>query len=152
MQSTSIPADPISTFSLSAFRLNGLLMRNGDQITKALGQSSARWHILGRAGHQPQTVAQMARSLGNARQSVQRIANDLVREGLAEYKENPADRRSPIVVLTPQGERVLAAIYERYDAWAKRIITQLNKDQLMRLAAELEAVSDIIEKDITKGD
>ncbi len=67
MESTGIPDDPLSRFSLSIFRLNGLLMWNGDRITGSIGQSSARWQVLGRVGYQPQTVAQMARDMGHAR-------------------------------------------------------------------------------------
>src|SRR5258708_31229486 len=82
MKLTGIPEDPLSRFSLSIFRLNGLLMWNGDRITGSIGQSSARWQVLGRVGYQPQTVAQMAREMGHARQSVQRLAAVLAKEGL----------------------------------------------------------------------
>ena len=32
---------------LEIFKLNGLLITEGDQITKTLGLSSARWKVLG---------------------------------------------------------------------------------------------------------
>src|SRR5260221_4084500 len=103
MESTGIPDDPLSRFSLSIFRLNGLLMWNGDRITGSIGQSSARWQVLGRVGYQPQTVAQMAREMGHARQSVQRLADVLAKEGLVVYKDNPADQSARLLELTPQG-------------------------------------------------
>src|SRR5690348_1847867 len=77
MESTGRPNDPLSRFALSIFWINGLLMRNGDRLTRSIGQSSARWQVLGRVGDQPQTVAQIARNMGHARQSVQRVANVL---------------------------------------------------------------------------
>ena len=75
MESTGKPNDPLSRFALSIFWINGLLLRNGDRLTRSIGQSSARWQVLGRVGDQPQTVAQIARDMGHARQSVQRVAD-----------------------------------------------------------------------------
>src|SRR5215207_9086901 len=115
MNTTGEPDDPLSRFSLSVFRVNGLLMRDGDSITRSIGQSSARWQVLGRVGYQPQTVAHMAREMGHARQSVQRVADVLANEGLVIYKENPADRRAQLLELTPHGAQVLAAIYALSD-------------------------------------
>ncbi len=115
MNSTGEPDDPLSRFSLSVFRVNGLLMRDGDIITRSIGQSSARWQVLGRVGYLPQTVAHMAREMGHARQSVQRVADVLAKEGLVIYKDNPADRRAQLLELTPQGAQVLAAIYALSD-------------------------------------
>src|SRR3954470_24310102 len=102
MKSTGMPDDTWSTFALSIFKLNGLLMRAGDGITHPLGQSSARWQVLGRV-FEPQTVAQIARDMGHARQGVQRVADVLVKEGLIVYKDHPTDRRTKFLELTPQG-------------------------------------------------
>jgi DNA-binding MarR family transcriptional regulator len=145
MESTGAPDDPLSRFSLSIFRVYGLLMESGDRMTRALGQSSARWQVLGRAGYQPQTVAQMAREMGHARQSVQRVADVLEREGLVAYKDNPADRRAKLVELTPQGTEVLMAIYALNEKWSGHIMDKLDPDQLTRLADALENIGDILE-------
>jgi DNA-binding MarR family transcriptional regulator len=140
-------SDPLSQLSLSVFRLNGILMRNGDDMTKPIGQSSARWQVLGRAGYQPQTVAQMARNMGHARQSVQRVADALAREGLVAYQDNPSDKRARLLELTPKGADVLATIYSRYGAWSRHIMTKLDARQLATLAAALNEVADIVEAD-----
>jgi DNA-binding MarR family transcriptional regulator len=146
--STSVkPIDPISDFSFSIFRLNGFLLRNGDRITKSIGQSSARWQVLGRLGHQPQTVAAIARSMGHARQSVQRIADILVNEGLATYEPNPQDKRAKLMALTPQGENMLKAIYAQYGEWQNHIINKLNTDKLAAIANALDKIADILEAD-----
>jgi len=137
MKSQGMPDDPLSRFSLSIFRLNGLLMRNGDRITKTIGQSSARWQVLGRVSFQPQTVAQMARDMGHARQSVQRVADILAEEGLVVYKANPADQRAQLLELTPRGAEVLAAIYAEYDAWSQHILTELDAAELVNVSAAL---------------
>ncbi len=147
MQSTEQPSDTWSTFALSIFKLNGLIMRAGEGIAQPIGQSSARWQMLGRA-FEPQTVAKMARDMGHARQSVQRIANVLVKEGLVAYRNHPTDRRTQLIELTPQGLEVLAAIYERQLEWSRRIMTKLNAEQLVEVAGALKDIGQILETEI----
>src|SRR5450631_1545885 len=137
MQSTEKLDDVLSQFSLNIFRMNGILMRSGDRITHAINQSSARWQVLGRVGYEPQTVANIARDMGHSRQSVQRIANVLVNEGLTCYKPNPSDRRAQLLELTPQGLEVLTAIYKRLGEWSHHIMTKLDPMQLAILAEGL---------------
>lgn len=120
-------------------------MRNGDKITRSIGQSSARWQVLGRLGYKPHTVSQIARDMGHARQSVQRIADVLVKEGLALYKDNPADRRAQLLELTPQGMEVLMAIYALNEAWAAHIMTKLDPEQLVTIAEALEGIGEVLE-------
>jgi DNA-binding MarR family transcriptional regulator len=154
MKSTEKPDDVWSTFALSIFKLNGLLMRVGENITQAIGQSSARWQVLGRA-YEPQTVANMARDIGHTRQSVQRVADVLAREGLVVYKDNPADRRAQLLELTPQGLEVLTAIHARQQEWSQRIMTKLNPEQLVEIADALEDIGQRLESDVNasnKGD
>lgn len=140
-------SDPLSQFSLSIFRMHGFLLRNGDAITKPVGQSSAKWQVLGRVHYQPQTVADIARSLGNARQSVQRIADVLVQEGLAVFIDNPKDKRARLLNLTPKGEATLTTIYERYADWSRHIMKKLKPSQLASLAQTLNELSHVLETD-----
>jgi DNA-binding MarR family transcriptional regulator len=145
MESTGIPDDPLSRFSLSIFRVNGLLMWNGDRITGSIGQSSARWQVLGRLGDKPQTVAQMARQMGHARQSVQRLADVLAKEGLVVYKDNPADQRTRLLKLTPKGGKILAEIYAQNEEWSRHMMTKLDAMQLSEISDALDKVAHILE-------
>src|SRR5580704_12243179 len=96
---------------MSAFKVNGLIIRAGEGNTNPLGQSSARWQVLGRA-YEPTTVAKIAQDIGHARQSVQRIADVLAAEGLVSYEDNPTDRRARLLKLTSDGAEVLTKIYQ----------------------------------------
>jgi DNA-binding MarR family transcriptional regulator len=145
MAANEVPDDPLSWFSLSIFRVYGLLMESGDRMTRSIGQSSARWQVLGRAGYEPQTVAQMAREMGHARQSVQRVADVLEGDGLVVYKDNPADRRAKLVELTPHGVEVLTAIYILNETWSQHLMDKLDPQQLSQLADALEKIGDILE-------
>lgn len=145
MTATLPSDDSISRFALTIFRVNGLLMRNGDRITHSIGQSSARWQVLGRVGHHPQTVAQMARDMGHARQSVQRIADVLAKEDLVAYKEVPKDRRTQLLELTPAGAEVLTSIYALNEAWSQYILTKLHPEQLVEVTNALDSIAQILE-------
>jgi DNA-binding MarR family transcriptional regulator len=103
--------------------------------------------VLGRVGDQPQTVAQIARNRGHARQSVQRVADILAIEGLVVYQENPADRRAQLLALTPQGAEVLSMIYSLNQEWARHIMTKLNPEHLDAIADALEEIARILETD-----
>jgi len=142
------PPDAPSQFALIIFRINGLLMRNGERITRELGQSSARWQVLGRVGFATQTVAQMAREMGLARQSVQRVADLLAAEGLTEFKVNPGDQRTKLVEITPAGRAVLADIYQRNSEWSQRIQTRLDPEVFLEVMEPLERIGRILEEDI----
>lgn len=143
------PDDVWTRFALSIFKLNGLIMRAGEGITQPIGQSSARWQVLGRA-FEPQTVADMARDIGHSRQGVQRIADVLEKEGLIVYKDHPADRRTKLAELTPQGLEVLTAIYMRQLEWSERVMTKLNAKQLAEVASALEHIGQILETEISE--
>src|SRR5450631_793710 len=151
MKSIEKPDDVWSKFALTIFDLNGLLMRAGDDITQSIGQSSARWQVLGRL-FEPQTVAKMARDMGHARQGVQRVADVLVKEGLIVSKDHPTDRRTKLLELTPQGMEVLTAIYVRQVEWSRRIMTKLSPEQLAMVADALEDIGQIIETEINVSD
>lgn len=147
-----VPDDPLSKFSLSVFDVNGLLLRSGERVTHPLGQSSARWQVLGRAGYRPQTVARMARDMGHARQGVQRIADALAKEGLVAYKDNPADKRARLVQLTPEGASVLDAIYAREQAWSQEILAKLDPERLADVADALDSIGRILEAHLNQED
>ncbi len=105
---------------LSLFRLNGLLIAEGDTMTGALGLSSARWKViaviaLSNAGL---TVPGIARVLGQSRQAVQRITDVMVSDGLLSYQPNPRHKRSVLVALTEKGRTTYHALREVQDPWA----------------------------------
>jgi DNA-binding MarR family transcriptional regulator len=147
MGSPGKPNDPLGRFALNIFWINGLLLRTGDQLTQSIGQSSARWQVLGRVGDQPQTVAQIARDMGHARQSVQRVADILAQEGLVVYQQNQGNRRSPLLVLTPHGVEILKTIYALNDEWTRQIMTKLTPEQVDAVADALEEIGHILEAD-----
>jgi DNA-binding MarR family transcriptional regulator len=92
------------------FELAGALRRDGERIAKLAGQTQARWQVMWIAATGRFSVAMIARRLGLARQSVQRVADAIVAEGLATFEPNPDHQRSPLLILTETGQTALDTI------------------------------------------
>ena len=118
MKSTAA-GDALTSLILDLFRLNSVLLTVGDRLVAPLGLTSARWQILGAIAEaeRPQPVAWLARDLGANRQNVQRIVNDLHKEGLVIFEVNPHHRRAQLVVLTEKGRRTFEAAMELQAPW-----------------------------------
>src|ERR1700751_36761 len=111
--------EALTNLILDLFRLSSLLLTAGDRLVARLGLTSARWQVLGAIAYaeRPQPVAWLARDLGANRQNVQRIVNDLGREGLVAFDVNPHHRRAHLVVLTDKGRRSFQAAMELQAPW-----------------------------------
>lgn len=111
--------DALTSLVLDLFRLNGLLLTAGDRLVARLGLTSARWQILGAivAAERPQPVAWLARDLGANRQNVQRIINDLQKDGFVTFETNPHHRRAQLVVLTDKGSQTFDAAMRLQHPW-----------------------------------
>ncbi len=115
--------DAATNLVLDLFRLNNQLLAAGDRLVAPLGLTSARWEILGAivAAQYPQPVAWLARNLGAHRQNVQRIINDLAKEGLVAFEANPHHRKAQLVVLTKKGTRTFDAAMRLQAPWSDRL-------------------------------
>jgi DNA-binding MarR family transcriptional regulator len=92
------------------FELAGALRRDGEATARLAGQTQARWQVMWIAATGRLSVPMIARRLGLARQSVQRVADEIVAEGHATFEPNPDHQRSPLLILTSDGQAVLDAI------------------------------------------
>lgn len=119
-------------------RLGGLMISAGDTLTRPMGQTTARWLVMDALDDEPATVAQTARLLGLARQSVQRVADLLARDGMVAYADNPGHKRAKLVKLTPRGRRILRQIQATQAAWAEDLGSQLGERSLDEANAALE--------------
>ena len=108
---------------LDLFRLSNQLATAGDKLVSELGLTSARWQVLGTivATDAPQPVAWLARDMGANRQNIQRIVNDLVDEGLVEFRPNPHHRRAQLVALTDAGQKAFHEAMALQAPWMNRL-------------------------------
>jgi DNA-binding MarR family transcriptional regulator len=92
----------------------------------------------------PATVAKIARTLGLARQSVQRVADVLEEAGLTRYEDNPKHRRARLVVLTGKGRAALATIQAAQQPWADAIGAAVGERDLRRVSSLLDRVIEVM--------
>ena len=92
------------------FELAGALRRDGEATARSAGQTQARWQVMWIAATGRLSVAMIARRLGLARQSVQRVADAIVADDLATFEPNPDHQRSPLLILTTAGQHALQQI------------------------------------------
>jgi DNA-binding MarR family transcriptional regulator len=104
--------------------------------------------VLGAVLDTPLPVAGIARVMGITRQSVKRIADLLVADGLAEFLPNPSHRRSKLLRPTDEGYAAVHRIDPAHAAMAKRLADELGRDEfrstldtLSRLSAAPDAVA-----------
>ena len=130
---------------LSVFRLNGLLIAEGDDMTGALGLTSARWKVIGviALSNSGLTVPGIARVLGQSRQAVQRITDVMVTDGLLSYHSNPKHKRSVLVVLTEEGKAAYKELRDVQDPWA---IQNTEDISIEELDAGLRLVRRLVQK------
>lgn len=127
---------------LEIFKLNGLLTVEGDQLTKELGLTGARWKILGALFESdwPMTVPEVARMMGQSRQAVQRLSNEMKEDGLLETQINPDHKRAKKIFLTDNGKEVYALVMRKQMPWANAIATELKYSDLKLTSSVLQKV------------
>ena len=137
--------DDMALLVADVYELAGLLRRSGEAAAATQGQTQARWQLLSVICDEALTVPQAARRLGVTRQGVQRVANELVVAGLAEFQSNPDHRTSPLLALTNDGRDVLDAITERAAVANTRLAAALEpatlrttRDGIRRLILDLK--------------
>src|SRR5580698_4704566 len=92
--------DEFSLLVADVYDTAGVLRRLGERTAATEGQTQARWQVLSVISDGSWTVPMAADRLGTSRQAVQRIANELVEEGLAAFDENPRNQPSSFLRLT----------------------------------------------------
>lgn len=122
---------------LEIFRVNGLLLAEGDRLTQGLGLTSARWQILGAIADGPLTAAQIARNMGLKRQSVQRVVDVLHEEGTLAFEANPHHVRAKLIRLTDAGQCKYEQICEIQARWVNSVSRGVDRKKLEAAVALL---------------
>lgn len=94
----------------------------------------------------PLTVPAMARQRPVSRQHIQTIVNGLREDGYVELIDNPAHKRSRLVTLTPEGEKLV----EKMNRLEAQVLSELVADIL---AEDLQRTADVLRslKDLFSG-
>lgn len=114
--------DLISEFFLLQGRLNGIFAEIRE-IAELSGVETVTLSAVISA-KKPVTVPQIGRSLGHARQVIQRAARVLEARGLLTTRENPGHKRAAFLVATEAG----LELKRNFDGVANQIIATLAQD------------------------
>lgn len=136
----SAAGDALTELVVRTFRLNGLFLAAAEEIARPSGLSPARWQVLGAVLRGPLTVSGIARAMGLTRQSVQRLADALVEDGMAVYADNPAHRRAKLLAPTERGWDAIAIIRPRQYAWTHEVTAAVSAEELRAAVATMERV------------
>ena len=133
---------------LETFRLNGRLLATGDALIADLGLTSARWQVIGAISLSPVPlpVAHIARNMGLTRQAVQRLANDMERDGLVRFAPNPHHDRAKLVLLTRKGKAAFAGAMERQGPWADSLVAGLSMRDIKLASSTLRTIRQRLEQ------
>jgi DNA-binding MarR family transcriptional regulator len=141
-------ATALTEFMLDLFRLNNRMLTAGDRLVADLGLTSARWQVLGTivTADRPQPVAWLARDMGANRQNVQRIVNDLEKEGLVAFQPNPHHRRAQLVALTDKGKQTFDTAMRLQAPWVNRLSEGLQVDDIKTTHTVMKALRSKLER------
>jgi len=136
--------DALTELVLPVFELNGEFLAAAEMLTRPVGLTPAWWQVLGATLDEPLPVAEIARrvGLGLARQSVQRVADLLVEQGWAVYRDNPAHRRAKLVDPTSEGRKVLGRLAAAQHAWADAVGAGVGEGELRHALTVVRQVID----------
>lgn len=137
----SDPQAILSDLALTTFRLNGQVLALAEELARPVGLTAARWQVLGAVLSEPLPVSAIAREMGMARQSVQRIADILVDSGLAEYMDNPAHRRAKLLAPTDEGLAAVRRIDPAHAQAAQALVATLGVDRATEVVQALHDLS-----------
>jgi len=132
---------------LETFKLSGLLVAQGDTLAKEVGLTRARWKVLGAlaSADTPMTVSQIAHLMGQARQSVQRLSDEMEKAGLLVYASNPFHKKAKLVAMTAKGKAVFLQLEQKQIPWANENADEIELADLEMALETLKKISQSLE-------
>lgn len=92
--------------------------------------------------HGPLTVPQIAQMRPTSRQRMQRLADELADAGLVKFVDNPAHRRSKLVLLTPNGDARYCELNAEFLSVASTVGVALRELDIRKTIENLRHLSD----------
>jgi len=103
----------------------------------------AEWRLMGRLASSPDgaTVGQVADLAWVDRAEVSRAATSLEKRGLTSRRENPEDRRKPILFITPEGLQLYEAMSPDRTWFHAQLLADLSETERATLDALLAKIA-----------
>lgn len=117
-------------------------MHEAVRSMKDSGRSMAHLSTFMRlAHHGPASISSISETLGISLAAASQMVDRLVNEGLLERSEDPSDRRTKQVDLTPAGKALVEQVYEHRLDWMKDLAHELSPADQAAIAGALECLT-----------
>lgn len=140
----------IGTFILSplhkAYRQAMLYMETGECDS---GASSSEVHIIAyvkRFG--PCPMSELSRVFGHKKSTVTSMLDRLTEKGYISREVNPADRRSFVLEVLPEGEAVAKAAGAVVERFERDVLAKVSEEDMQGFRNVLKAVSEVTRVDV----
>jgi DNA-binding MarR family transcriptional regulator len=130
---------------IATFRLNARFLEVAQGLADHGGLTAAWWQVLGGVLDEPRSVADIGRRMGMSRQGVQRVADLLVEQGLAEYRPNPTHRRAKLLACSEAGYWAIRQISLAQHPWANRVGAEVEAEELRAALATMQRLVAILD-------
>lgn len=137
--------DRTAALIFALVQLQGKLGMAGEKLVAPIGLTSARWQVLGTIIAAPMTMADIARAVGNARQSVRRLVGELETDGLVRFQANPRNKRVPLVEITDQGRSLYEAADRLRIPWNRNLASKLEEADVVITKRVIDKLAKILE-------
>lgn len=117
-----------------------------EMLLRPIGESLSRWHAIDLYAESPATVSAVARAMSRSRQYVQRITDDMVRDGLVEPLPNPAHRRSPLFATTEAGRDELRRMEDAVAGWISFLTERVSPTEVADTRAVVQRLRSLADE------
>jgi DNA-binding MarR family transcriptional regulator len=132
--------ESFDTFVVALRELLFVLRATSDGAISDLGCTMVERSVLDELGRGEQTVPDLAFPRAVSRQAMQKTIDRLLDRRLVKARSNPRHQRSPLLELTPAGERLLAEIHRRERLLVAGTTFPLSGAELQRATAALRTL------------
>lgn len=138
-------SDELSRLVWDILQSANRLIEAGNRLSAPFGLTAARWQVMGVIVQQPATVADVARRLSQTRQGVQRLADEMARDGLATYNPNPRHARAKLLSPTAQGAASYRKLMQAQAKWMEDLSAHMQLEDIVAAHALLATLNAALE-------
>jgi DNA-binding MarR family transcriptional regulator len=125
------------------------LLKEGGKQIGTIKSSGSYWGMLRSLMLEgPQTVPQIARSRPVSRQGIQKLANEMIEEGLIEFVDNPAHKKSKLLRITAKGKELFQDLTERNAQAAELLAQDMDAVELEMAVKVMRQLRDKLKKSL----
>lgn len=135
----------LQAFPAAAVRFSRALDRNRERIAEDEGLSAGELRALFYIGERVRvTPKQLAGHMRVTTAAITLISRRLVETGMLHRTDNPGDRRSVLLELTPRAHAAMERIHSDFDDMVTSATSHLDRGQIAEFTSSLESVATAI--------